>query len=391
MRNRVAENSRTGNIHVVVINNNNDPEDEPNKAPQEKTSRNKPRCSKLIRPCYEGARIFLAVFLFTAAATIGYHEYGLGSQSLSDDAPESDLSTSVPPANVAPKCTDEQFSAISKQLNPAHLSCTETPWRQDCPITIKTKCYIPSWLTSYYSKPDISMDNFVAITLGCNAGYNSVDLLRMGTMDPSVDVSAWKIALGNTQLPTDGCGRQGGKHQITLPAGANPRRQGQVHCVEETQATAEAINKTSGELDYFSKGLRVYNQQITKTLDAFVEANVPANGSIDILEVENKNEFEVMGLAPKTIARTEYILYRFDWKENWAGEGRHTKLVTSKLNTKYGFTCYWAGLGKLWRITGCPFDGYDRKYWSHIACANRNLAPLLVEEMEKVFTSTIQE
>ena len=59
---------------------------------------------------------------------------------------------------------------------------------------------------------------------------------------------------------------------------------------------------------------------------------------------------------------------------------------------KLGFTCYWAGMEKLWRITACPFCQYlTHKFWANIACANRNLVPTLLDEMEKLFLNTIKE
>ena len=53
-----------------------------------------------------------------------------------------------------------------------------------------------------------------------------------------------------------------------------------------------------------------------------------------------------------------------------------------------GFTCYWAGRGELWRITGCWQTHYGGAFWSNVACANRRLAPSLLQTMETVFLET---
>mmetsp|Transcript_7574 Transcript_7574/g.10990 ORF Transcript_7574/g.10990 Transcript_7574/m.10990 type:complete len:412 (+) Transcript_7574:131-1366(+) len=385
--------------HVYLVGENNNANDSGDTTNDHK-KKTRPIVS-LLRYCCEGASIFIVAFLLATVVHSGYT--GLSKSIPNQDAPtaistrgavSSSTAAGGATTNTAPKCTDAQLSRIREQLNPAHIDCGDAPWTQQCPITTATKCFLPTWLTSYYSKSGIistSSNSFVAITVGCNAGYDSVDLLRMGTFDPSVDVSAWKAALGNAQLPTYGCGREDPSHQIVVPAGNTPRRKGFVYCIEENPATAEAINKTSATADYYSKGLRVVNQVVTKSLDAFVEANVPAGGNIQVLEVKNGNEFETLGWTKSTLPRTEYLSYMTDWKESWSGYGRSIKFVSSKLDGK-GFTCYWAGIGKLWRITSCPFKEYGsefHKYWSHIACANRNIAPLLVEEMERIFNKTI--
>ena len=54
-----------------------------------------------------------------------------------------------------------------------------------------------------------------------------------------------------------------------------------------------------------------------------------------------------------------------------------------------GFTCYWAGRSELWRITGCWQPHYGGAFWSNVACANRRLAPSLLERMERVFLDTL--
>jgi hypothetical protein len=56
-----------------------------------------------------------------------------------------------------------------------------------------------------------------------------------------------------------------------------------------------------------------------------------------------------------------------------------------------GFSCYWAGQGYLWRLTGdqCFLQHYHAKHKAHISCANRNLVPQLVDIMEDVFQITL--
>lgn len=304
-------------------------------------------------------------------------------------------------ASSPPTCTEKQMSGISRQLNPEHLGCLEKPWRRECPITAATKCYNQSWLSTYFSKKEME-HSFLAITLGCN-GYNAVDLLRLGTVNPSIDISVWKSASAsvfkNTILvSTSACGRDDANHQVYIPPGSSPRREGQVYCVEADQAVVEAINKTNQLISYDWKGLHVvYNPPISshrESLDGFIERLIPGNKSkiINVLELENGYEYEAMAWGMQTLKHTEYILFKYDWKGSWSLYGRTIEATVQSLDG-IGFTCYWAGMGKLWRITSCLYKEYDErgKYWSHIACANRILAPALVQEMEKLFERTIQE
>ena len=60
------------------------------------------------------------------------------------------------------------------------------------------------------------------------------------------------------------------------------------------------------------------NQVVTKSLDAFVDANVPAGDNIQVLEVKNGNEFETLGWSKRTLPCTEYLSYMFDWKGSWS-------------------------------------------------------------------------
>jgi hypothetical protein len=66
------------------------------------------------------------------------------------------------------------------------------------------------------------------------------------------------------------------------------------------------------------------------------------------------------------------------------------KLAIDYMNN-IGFTCYWPGQGELWRITGCWQPHYDGSFWSNIACAHRQLAPVLHERMETLFLKTIDD
>lgn len=301
----------------------------------------------------------------------------------------------------APMCTERQMSAIHQQINPEHVGCLEKPWRRECPITAATKCYNQSaWLLNYYFKQVMvgggKNNPFLALILGCNGGYDAVNLLRLGTWDASVNVSTWSNA--SKMVDSTSCGPPDDVASIPHSTTSSPRRKGKVYCVESDTKTADAIQKTNQLVSYNWKGLHVvYNPLLSSdrySLDNFVEKQrILSNNDdtvIHVLQIENGYEFEVMAWGTQTLKRTEYLIYKYDWKGSWSLYGRSVKSTVGRLDT-IGFTCYWAGRNKLWRITSCLYSTYDErgKYWSHIACANRFLAPSLVEDMEAVFERTI--
>ena len=67
---------------------------------------------------------------------------------------------------------------------------------------------------------------------------------------------------------------------------------------------------------------------------------------------------------------------------------RPIKIAVEHLDN-IGFTCYWAGKGELWRITGCWLPQFRGAFWSNVACANLQLAPSLLRITDTVFLETI--
>lgn len=304
----------------------------------------------------------------------------VGSTGSSSTASAADASSFV----TAPKCTAEQLAAIRKQINPASMDCVESVYQQRCPVTAATRFFDATWLTNYYSKAETTADPFLAITVGCLDGIEAVNILRLGTMDPTIDVTAWKTAIGGG----------GGRDQVSISPGTPPRRTGKMYCVEEQPDKVEAISKAIGSTSYASKGMNVlkYEFSSANNLENFLQQNGAADGRINYLQMETDKAYDIMSGGKAALSRTDYLTYVMDWKGAWSNYGRNTKAVTTLLD-KMGFTCYWAGDGKLWRITSCLFREYGEayKYWSHVACANRNLAPTLVDEMENLFNITISK
>jgi len=392
MRKRVVANEDEDEDFKALLKADNDRVNDP-EAAEVTTAAATTKEPSTIRLLCEGFLIATVVFVLATFSQEWIKVYypsllGNSTQAAVVGSTASSSSTRVSTANdpsfvTAPKCTTEQLAAIRKQINPASIDCTESVYQQLCPVTAATKSFNPTWLTNYYSKAVTSADPFLAITVGCNDGMEAVDILRLGTMDPTIDVTAWKTAVGSS----------GGRDQVTIPSGSAPRRTGKMYCIEEKTDKVEAISKAIGSTLYASKGMNVVNFEFsaTNTLENFVQKNLGTDGSrINYLQFETDKVFDIISGGKNAVNRAEYLIYVMDWKGAWSNYGRNTKTVTTLLD-KMGFTCYWAGVGKLWRITSCLFREYGEayKYWSHVACANRNLAPSLVDEMENLFNITI--
>jgi FkbM family methyltransferase len=90
-----------------------------------------------------------------------------------------------------PACTADQLDFTFQRLAPP-------PQAGEVPIRVLTRCPHATWLEDYYvSRHDQNPNQtpFLAINVGCNKGYDAVDILRMGTYNPAISRKVWKDAL----------------------------------------------------------------------------------------------------------------------------------------------------------------------------------------------------
>jgi FkbM family methyltransferase len=359
-------------------------------------------------------------------------------------APAVLATTTTPPpvSDKAEQCTPDQLKKIEQQL-PSNPSCFGHQWDNGCPITKETNCPEPKWLFDYYNtkiSPEQEATPFVAIDVGCGTATRALVTLKMGTRDSAiVDLPTWSKALGAEAAPT--CPMEP-LLQMIAPAAAT-KRVGTLHCIEPLPITYEAVKKASESTKLNQMGLVLHQLAITDkdgsqdfpivdvgsdshqkvhvgskdvgvhsctgladatkkekckavqamTLDSFVEKNIPKanNNNINaLIIVAGTFEFEVLAGGKSALSRVEYLEFAFNWKYGWQKPDHTIPAAVDMLNG-IGFTCYWAGKKKLWRITGCPLPLYQTaKFWSNIACVNRKLAPGLAAEMEKFFLETIK-
>jgi FkbM family methyltransferase len=218
----------------------------------------------------------------------------------------------------------------------------------------------------------------------------------------------------------------------------------QVHCIEPLPITNEVLQKATSLTNYASKGLQIHGTAISSengtvyfpkptqredlldfekvevgtenkgigscarmdeqekqkhcvpvsvtTLDSFSEKQLPEDSIVNYILTDVEGyDFDVLLGAQNTLRRTEYLEFEFNWKERWALPDRSLTKTVEFLDN-LDFTCYWAGINKLWRITNCLLPHYNEaKFWSNVACVNRRLAAVLASEMENLFLKTIQK
>lgn len=355
-----------------------------------------------------------------------------------------DLSGSTAAETNPKSCTPSQMQAIEEQL-PTDAHCWGSPWKNLCPISNVTACPRPTWLWNYYANNDLNWTDstFLAIVVGCNNGFRAIQTLRMGSFDESISVDAWKTAL-NTVSPdhlSAWCDAQNPDHQIEISVGSIPRS-ANLFCLDPVPINYDAVTKTNGITMY--QGLQPYQYSVADqpgthyfpimdtgtnpweklvvgtanmyiggvascdslteevqkekctqvevvTIDSFADRYVPKEGTINVILSLSNVDYQVLAGATQVLQRTEYIEFGFSWKGSWATKNL---MAVIDLLDNNGFTCYWAGTSKLWRITHCWRAAYDTaKFIATVACVNRNLkeSKTLAEDMERLFLETIGE
>mmetsp|Transcript_8354 Transcript_8354/g.12180 ORF Transcript_8354/g.12180 Transcript_8354/m.12180 type:complete len:407 (+) Transcript_8354:137-1357(+) len=308
----------------------------------------------------------------------------------------------------APQCSQTQMQAILNQL-PTNEFCFSLPWRNQCPITLATKCPENGWLQSYYENFVFSgngMKSFIALNVGCNKGTDAVKMLRM--IDRSVNLDSWRNALKAAAAPhtitPEVCSDDDSPPSSSMVESTPSIVTAQVHCIEPLPITTEVLQKATSLTNYASKGLQIHGTAISSengtvyfpkpthqredlrdfekvevgtenkgigscaqmeeqekqkhcvpvsvtTLDSFSEKQLPEDSIINYILTDVEGyDFDVLLGAQNTLRRTEYLEFEFNWKERWALPDRSLTKTIEFLDN-LDFTCYWAGINKLWRIT----------------------------------------
>lgn len=325
-------------------------------------------------------------------------------------------------------CMESQLDSIKKQLGAQ--DCSAENWWQ-CKITQETSCPEASWLERYYhsrhEQKSMRGESFLALSVGCNKGFDAVRTIRMGTGHSMFNKTSWNNAMGN--ITTSACGQ----HALDDDYLVEPywqqrgfRRKGTMYCIEPMPATFADLKAATEKLNISAHGFVVSHAAISSaegtakfpwggveglsgkedvgiwycesnstncvdvqmfTLDNYVENFVFENGPIDILQIDVEGyDFEVLKGASDVLARSRYLEFEYHNMGRW--KSQRLENAVNLLQEK-GFTCYWAGKGKLWRVTKCWIPLYDEWHgWSNIACVAADEIDLLWS-METMFLETI--
>jgi FkbM family methyltransferase len=198
--------------------------------------------------------------------------------------------------------------------------------------------------------------------------------------------------------------------------------QGEVHCVEPLPSTVRALENSSQVLGLAGEGLVIAQAAISSSdgfaffpnpepgseggslvscevsknscvevpmysLETYVETHVQNQGPINVLSIDVEGfDFDVMFGAGSVLDRTEYLEFEYYRQGNW---GNYHLTDAIRLLDGKGFTCYWAGIEKLWQITNCYIDHlYSWHGWSNVACVHRSQVEL-ADIMETNFNETV--
>jgi len=358
---------------------------------------------------------------------------------LHQQPPEKQNNTEV---KESPQCTREELLKVRQHLHPE--ACPVAPYTQSCSITQATKCVDATWLDEYYKELLIENDlsPFLGISVGCNKGFDALDTLRMGTFDAGLDKTAWRQSMeGDGELHASVC-QQNVMPQFELGQ-SNKRRRGEIHCFEPMPQTYQKLKESAESLGYDKKGYKVVHAAVSKesgkilfstgnhkagvenvgldscknlsdhphctevdvfTLQEYVASHIDVDGQTRTIhhlsiDVEGYDGDVMLGAGKDILKRVEYLEFEYNWMGSWAKQHLHDfiTMLDGKDNNAdestegLSFTCYWGGMGRLWRITNCWMRYYDIHTWSNIVCVNRKLVPRLATKMEAVFQETILE
>eukprot|EP00521_Asterionellopsis_glacialis_P007065 CAMPEP_0195282080 /NCGR_PEP_ID=MMETSP0707-20130614/1120_1 /TAXON_ID=33640 /ORGANISM="Asterionellopsis glacialis, Strain CCMP134" /LENGTH=427 /DNA_ID=CAMNT_0040341031 /DNA_START=52 /DNA_END=1335 /DNA_ORIENTATION=+ len=365
------------------------------------------------------------------------HKYGepsnshriLSSEKAKDKKKASTKSSTL---DLTRKCSAAELKTIHTHLPSKYCYGVKT---KKCSIREATKCPVENWLTNYIQARTDIKDSFLGMSIGCNKGDDAIDTARMSSFNETYDHEKWLKALG-PEL-TEGkmaCGENSNHFVASSSSKPKAVKKIEMHCIEPMPDTANALKGAAASLQldtsefvitqaavslstgtaffptqkrgWFASGKNLVgaeDQTLASceknkagctevplySMDDYVDKFVKSDGPIHILGIDAQGyDFDVMKGGSKTLDRTEFLEFEYDGYGNWIDQNLNDAI--DMLDEK-GFSCYWAGHNKLWRITGCWQDYYGRySDWSNIACVHRERNQELGQIMEQTFEETLK-
>lgn len=181
-----------------------------------------------------------------------------------------------------PTCTDEQFAVLHKQLPPE--GCEENakkPWKTKmCSFAKETHCGNgnPHWFYDFIHFPQsLSSDDdptFRGIIVGCNKGYEAVEMLRIASPpNEKYNLSQWKeefLKMGSSEGEIDthfdtsiDCKADG----MATSNRSGRIQNAEVYCLEATPKTFAKLVETRDALGYSDDELHLSNLVVGANFD----------------------------------------------------------------------------------------------------------------------------
>lgn len=326
--------------------------------------------------------------------------------------------------------------------------CPQSTWLDDYYHEIQKDRVLAS-KAGYFWSPSIDppYQHFLGISIGCNKGFDAINTLRMGIHDDDINKSNWKGQMShNGRLHGSICKQDRDTDLFDIlpefqsksrepPAPSLKRPSGEMHCIEPVPSSFQLLNYSAQRLNYIDKGLVVTHAAISNVsgtalfqagneyggienngidtcerldpseranrcqavpvmslsdyMNKYVDSKPALLKPINILSIDTEGfDYEVLfGATNDILRRVEYLEFEYHsvgvWKDHNLSD------AVEMLDTN-GFTCYWAGMDRLWRITDCWISHYDAHVWSNVACVNRSVMKL-ASKMEEIFERTLME
>ena len=254
-------------------------------------------------------------------------------------------------------CTAQQLAAIYLRLPEfRNDECQSRGWFNKCPISLVTGCPETTWLDEHYQH-DVADTNedFLAINVGCNKGYDAVNFLRMGSNDPSIARKTWREALPADTAPGV-CGQQQDSTQYQILSSSPSRqirRNAIVYCIEPMPSTVRALQNAANSTGWAAQ-LKVFQLAIdnkepstvpfpepspenlgfekqaigkcsekrhrcvpveTQRLDLMMSNQQLSGKRVHVMLIDVEGfDFEVLKGGNATLHNTEYVEFEFNWR-----------------------------------------------------------------------------
>jgi hypothetical protein len=348
--------------------------------------------------------------------------------------PESDSSG----GNMSAQCTADQLAIVAQQLPAGGCERMKNkPWqRMSCSFSAASTCAQSTWFQEYFASIELK-ETFTAIIVGCNKGYNAVNVLQLGSKNQQnkYDWRRWKTLFLDTNEKVDDSSANCPAPPMPMFGNNAKEQEAQVFCLEPLQNTFDQLTKTKqamgltdnvlildqvalanaprtvamdarGPVGFEGSGITNWKQACFNiapgdpkcqempidTFDHWIgkKEGLKNDAPIHYLDISTEgHDYEVLEGAANNLKRVHYLDLTYHWYGNWGKQS--LRAMIERLHST-GFVCYWPGTeNNLWRITDCWQDHYEHRFWAKIACVNTLQAPGLAQKMEDLFQKTLQK